>query len=102
MKTSEGGGKGKQMVERTTTKHRPLVSVAVRFVVFTRVGNQRYCHLLLYLIPDYSMTSGPGNDDERQSLLNTRSGSHYDSTKIVVVASGIDGAAIHRNEGDCE
>ncbi|PBK97025.1 hypothetical protein ARMGADRAFT_724301 [Armillaria gallica] len=46
------------------------------------------------------MTSGPGNDDERQSLLNTRSGSHYDSTKIVVVASGIDGAAVHRNEGD--
>ncbi|KAK0451030.1 APC amino acid permease [Armillaria borealis] len=46
------------------------------------------------------MTSGPDNDDERQSLLNTRSGSHYDSTKIVVVASGIDGAAVHRNEGD--
>ncbi|KAK0196954.1 APC amino acid permease [Armillaria mellea] len=46
------------------------------------------------------MTSGSGNDDERQSLLNIRSRPHYDSTKTVVVASGIDGAAVHRNEGD--
>ncbi len=37
-KSEDGGTKGKQIVKRTTAKHRPLVSVAVRFAVFTRVG----------------------------------------------------------------
>ncbi len=36
-KSEDGGTKGKQMVKRMTAKHRPLVSVAVRFVVFTCV-----------------------------------------------------------------
>ncbi|PBK62418.1 hypothetical protein ARMSODRAFT_980694 [Armillaria solidipes] len=80
-KSEDGSTKGKQMVKSMTAKQQTLVSVAVRFVVFTHISPRSY--LAMGLSRNYVASATQlGTDNLKYVLLTGIIGSVGDSTAV--------------------